>query len=298
MTEVKTARGENFPVALRVRPARTRRHLMALYGYARFVDDLGDEPGRGAAADRLAALDDVEAQVRGVYQGREPGHPVLAELAATVRACDLPAEPLLKLIEANRIDQITTRYGTFEQLVDYCDRSANPVGELVLHVFGQASAERVALSNMVCTALQVIEHLQDVAEDWQRGRLYLPKEDLDRFGVAPGDLDRAVAARAEPSGRGGRRRYRPGAGPGADPPLRNLIAFEAERARAYLDSGAPLVSTLRGWARLAVGGYVAGGRAALSALARSGYDPLFRPVKAGKGAVLRQWLVAGLRSAG
>jgi squalene synthase HpnC len=272
--------GENFPVALRVLPAATRRHLLALYAYARYVDDLGDEPlrvsGDGSPAARLAALDAVEAGVRDLYAGRPVHHPVLGGLAATVRERNLPMAPLLRLVEANRVDQRRSAYGTFAELMAYCDLSANPVGELVLHVFGRATPERVALSDRICTALQLVEHLQDVAEDHRRGRVYLPVEDLNRFRVRPDELSRPPARHA----------------------VRDLVAFEAERAAAWLESGAPLVATLRGWARPAVGGYLAGGRAALDALARSGYDPVSGPPKAGRRDVLRRWVLATVRSAG
>jgi phytoene/squalene synthetase len=143
----------------------------------------------------------------------------------------------VRLIEANRRDQRQAAYATFHELVDYCDLSANPVGELVLHVFGVATPARIALSDDVCTALQLLEHWQDVQEDWERGRVYLPAEDLEHFDVAPGQTSDA------------------------------LLAFEIERARALLDRGASLVGTLRGRARLAVAGYVGGGRAGLDALA-------------------------------
>jgi squalene synthase HpnC len=268
---------ENFPVALRVLPAVTRRHLHAVYDYARYVDDLGDEPvADSSSLDRLAALDAFETELRDLYAGRPVHHSVLRTLAPTARDCKLPLDPLVRLIEANRVDQHVTRYGTFDQLVDYCKLSANPVGELVLHVFGQASTERVALSDRVCTALQLIEHLQDVAEDHRRGRVYLPKADLDRFGVTEDDLATRFAGQ----------------------PLRDLIGFAAERARAWLEAGAPLVPTLRGWGRLAVSGYLAGGRAALAALAEAGYDPTAGPAKPRRRQVLAHWLAATVRSAG
>ena len=266
---------ENFPVALRLLPARYRRHLLALYGYARHVDDLGDEP-LVSGLDRVAALDAVEAELRALYAGGDVRHPVLRALAPTVAECRLPMDPLLRLIEANRIDQQVTRYATFEQLVDYCTRSANPVGELVLHVFAQAEPATVALSDRICTALQLVEHLQDVAEDHRRGRVYLPAEDLARFGVTEADLAAGTASRQ----------------------LRELIGFEAERARAWLDAGAPLVSALHGWARLAVSGYLAGGRATLDALAAAGHDPLPVTVRPGRRRILTAWLAATVRSAG
>ncbi|MFU8852854.1 squalene synthase HpnC [Micromonospora sp. SL1-18] len=266
---------ENFPVALRVLPGRYRRHLLAVYAYARQIDDIGDEPLPGTA-DRLAALDDIEAELRKLYAGHEVTHPVVRALAPTVVECRLPLDALVRLIEANRVDQRVTRYATFDQLVEYCTLSANPVGELVLHVFGQVGQARVELSDRVCTALQLVEHLQDVAEDHRRGRIYLPAEDMDRFGVTEADLARPTAGRQ----------------------LRDLIEFEAERACAWLDAGAPLVAALRGWARLAVSGYLAGGRATLDALAAADHDPLPATVRPRGRRILHRWLTATVRSAG
>jgi len=245
------ASAENFPVAMRVLPARYRRHLMALYGFARLTDDIGDEiPPAG----RLHLLDELEADVRRIYETGSGGPRLAAlrELAVTVAGCGVPIQPLLDLIQANRQDQIVTRYETFEDLVGYCRLSANPVGLVVLHIFGAASAERVRLSDNICTALQLAEHWQDVAEDLQNGRIYLPRRDMERFGVAEDDLAEPVTG----------------------PRVRALIGYETARASALLDEGAPLVGTLRGAARLAVAGYVAGGRAALSAIERSGHDVL------------------------
>ena len=251
---------ENFPVALALVGRRTRAHLTAIYGFARLADQVGDE----APGDRLALLDRLEQDLDRVFDG-EPEHPLLQRLAPTVRACGLPREPFLRLIEANRRDQGTVAYQTFDELLGYCALSANPVGELVLHVFGAASPERIELSDSVCTGLQLVEHWQDVAEDFRRGRVYLPAEDLARFGVVPADLG------AEHAGR----------------PLRELLAFEVERARGLLDEGAPLVGRLRGRARLAVAGYVGGGRANADAIVAAGYDVLPGPPRAGKASRLR-----------
>jgi phytoene/squalene synthetase len=168
------ARTENFPVAMWLLGARTRRHLLAIYGFARLVDDIGDE----VEGDRLALLDQVERELDA------PAHPVMGELASTVRECRLPREPFLRLIEANRRDQAVTRYDSFEELLEYCRLSAAPVGELVLHVFGAATPDRIAMSDKVCAALQVIEHLQDIEEDGARGRVYI------------GSFDAAARARA------------------------------------------------------------------------------------------------------
>jgi squalene synthase HpnC len=251
------APAENFPVASRVLGPRVRGHLLALYGYARLVDDLGDE----ATGDRRAALDWAEGELDRIYAGAMPEHPVMRALAPTVAACDLPDGPFRRLIAANRRDQEQSRYATWDELMAYCEQSAAPVGELVLGVFGAATAENVARSDRICAGLQVVEHLQDVGEDHARGRIYLPAEDLDRFACTEADL----------------------AAPTASPALRALLAFEAERAAALLAHGAPLARRLAPRPRLAVAGFVAGGRAALAALRRAGFDVLgARPRPAGR----------------
>ena len=204
------AGSENFPVALWVLGPQLRRDLMALYGFARLVDDTGDE----VSGDRLALLDRIEAELD------RPAHPVMVRLAQTVSARELPRGPFIRLIEANRRDQAIARYESFPELWEYCMLSAAPVGELVLHLFGQATPERVAMSDCVCAALQVIEHLQDVEEDAGKGRRYI--SDFD----AP--------------------------------------AHAAE----LLGAGPPLVRGLRGRARIAVAGFVAGGRHALAEIDR------------------------------
>jgi squalene synthase HpnC len=268
------AGGENFPVAARVLSRRDRRHLLAVYGFARLADELGDE----LTGDRLAALDWLQGEVDLAYAGRAR-HPLLARLQSTLAECALPREPLMRLIDANRLDQRVTRYETWEQLQAYCELSANPVGELVLCVFGLATPERVALSDRVCTALQLAEHLQDVGEDSRRGRVYLPEEDLARFGcsheqlaqlVSRGgvDLDLGLSglladssAQSEDFGRPADR-------------LREAISFETARARELLAAGVPLVASIRGRPKLAVAAFVAGGRAALDAIERARFDVL------------------------
>jgi squalene synthase HpnC len=255
---VANASGENFPVALRLLPERYRRHLTALYCFARLTDDLGDEAheadesGQADADLRLGLLDELAADVHRIYEGKTPDAPVMQQMAVTVTECEVPARPLLDLIQANRQDQQVTRYATFAELGRYCELSANPVGQIVLCIFGAATPERIELSDRICTALQLAEHWQDVAEDLARGRIYLPADDLARFGVTEADL------------------AQPAAGPG----VRDLMRFETDRARQLLDQGAPLVGTLRGAARLAVAGYLAGGRAALAAIRAQQYDVL------------------------
>ena len=262
---VANASGENFPVALRVLPAAHRRHLFALYGFARLTDDLGDQAREAGQADadlRLRLLDEFDADVDRIYAGKAPQSPVMKKMAVTVKECQVPAQPLRDLIQANRQDQRVTRYRTYAELAQYCELSANPVGQIVLYIFGAATPERIKLSDSVCTALQLAEHWQDVAEDLANGRIYLPGEDLERFGVTEADL--AAPSLDEPSL----------AASGASRNIKQLMIFETDRAERLLDSGAPLVHTLHGAARLAVAGYLAGGRAALAAIRAQDYDVL------------------------
>ena len=251
------ASGENFPVALRLLPAARRRHLAHLYFFARLTDDLGDnaradDPRADVRDYRLRLLDELAADVERIYRGETPESPVMRAMAQTVGECGIPAGPLLDLIQANRQDQLVTRYATYPELRRYCELSANPVGRMVLYIFGVATPERFENSDRICTALQLAEHWQDLAEDLSRGRIYLPGEDLERYGCTEADL----------------------AAPTAGPAVRQLMTFEVNRAGQLLDQGAPLVGTLRGAARLAVAGYLAGGRAALAAIRAQRYDVL------------------------
>jgi squalene synthase HpnC len=255
LTELR--HGENFTVAAAWIPRRERQLLLAVYAYSRFVDEVGD----GGRGDALELLDAIEHDVRaGAAEARVPGlRPVLAELEGG----GLPREPLLDLVEANRRDQHVHRYETFEDLLGYCRLSADPVGRLVLAAIGASSPVTCPLSDAVCSALQVVEHLQDVREDAHMGRIYLPLADLEAEGVSEAELLDAPKA-----GRG----------------LRRVIALEAARARSMLVTGSPLVGMLRGWRRAAVAGYVAGGLAAISALAAADYDVLGARPRPGKGA--------------
>jgi len=261
--------GENFPVALRVLPRHVRVHLAAVYDVARVIDDLGDE----APGDRSALLRDFRADLATIFNGARPRSPVLVRLAATVRARGLRQQPFDDLIEANLLDQRVSRYQTYADLLAYCELSANPIGRIVLEVFGVATPARAALSDRICTALQVIEHCQDVAEDRRAGRIYLPLADLDQFGVRPEDLD----------------------APSASPQVRQLVAFEADRAQELLNSGTPLLGQLSGWARLAVSGYVAGGGAALVALRRAKWDVLSSCPRALRLDVIRQLITVRMQ---
>jgi squalene synthase HpnC len=238
---------ETFPVASRLLPARLRAHLLAIYGFARLVDELGDE----VAGDRLEALDWLSAELDRAFTDTAT-HPLLRALAPTIAACELPREPFERLIEANRVDQRVHSYETWGSLLGYCHLSADPVGELVLHVFGVASPERIARSNAVCTALQLTEHWQDIREDLGRGRVYVPLEDLARHGCTIEDV---AAERVSER-------------------LRHVLALEAARTADLFREGDALVASLHGWPRFAVAGYTGGGRAALEALALAGYEVL------------------------
>ncbi|MEU0376284.1 MULTISPECIES: squalene synthase HpnC [Streptomyces] len=275
------AADENFPVAPFFLPRAWRDDLMAVYGYARLVDDIGDgdlAPGGADARhlglepeqsdDRLAMLDALETDLHRVFvtTGQEPHHPLLRALRPTVRRRALTPEPFLGLIEANRQDQKVRRYATYGELAAYCELSANPVGRLVLALTGTTSPERVRLSDAVCTALQIVEHLQDVAEDLARDRIYLPAEDMDRFRVTEADLAR----------------------PSAGASVRALIAYESERAGELLRDGIPLVGSVDGRLRLLLAGFVGGGRAALTAVSAAGFDVLPGPPKPTKPSMLRE----------
>jgi squalene synthase HpnC len=266
---------ENFAIS-RLLPRRARSHLLAVYGFARLVDELGDAYGasgdagehgglrasrsQDTAVERLAALDWLEGELDRAYAGRAQ-HPLLVRLEPALRACALPREPFVRLIEANRVDQRVSRYATWADLRRYCALSADPVGELVLAVFGLSTPARIALSDSICTALQLTEHCQDVAEDLAHGRIYLPAEDLARFGCVPADL----------------------AADHAGGPLREVLAFEVARARVLFAAGAPLIHELPDVRpRLAVAAFVSGGRAALDAIERAGYDVLPGPPRASR----------------
>jgi squalene synthase HpnC len=243
----RRSRSENFPVASRLLPRRLRCHLLALYGFARLTDDLGDE----APGDRLARLAWLEVELGRAFEGRATD-PVLARLTPTIRAFDLSPEPFRRLIEANRVDQRVSRYATWDDLRAYCALSADPIGHLVLALTRSLSPERARLSDDVCTALQLVEHVQDVGEDYRRGRIYLPREDLDHYGCPESDFDLSVAS----------------------PAVRRVVAFECDRARDLLRSGHALAVRVRGSARVAVCGFAGGGLAAVNAIERAGYDVL------------------------
>ena len=233
---------ENFPVASWLVPARLREPIEAIYAFARSADDLADE-GPASPSERLAALDGYLRQLDRIEAGERPGEPLFARLADAVRAWRLPVPLLRDLVDAFRQDVTRRRYATYAELLDYSRRSANPIGRLVLHVMGErfVSAAHFAQSDAICSALQFINFWQDVGVDWAKGRLYVPQEDLARFGVT------------EPQIAEGR----------ADDRWASLMRFECERSRALLGSGAPLAARLPGRLGLEIRATVHGGAAIL-----------------------------------
>ena len=256
------AGSENFPVALRILPRGPRDKLERTYAYARFVDDVGDEAG----GDRLALLDAIDADVRALDSGTAR-LPVVRALRPLIDECGTPLQPFLDLVEANRIDQRVSEYATFADLLAYCDYSAAPVGRIVLHIAGAATAQNIADSDSVCNGLQVLEHCQDVGEDARAGRTYLPQEDL------PPGVD--LLATTTSAG------------------LRTAVGIQVARAREMLRPGRDLVRRLHGWPRVAIAGFVAGGLATATALRQADYDVLALAIRPSRlrtaGVAARLW---------
>ncbi len=240
---------ENFSVASWLLPRALRLHLYSVYAFCRGVDDLGDE----AQGDRLALLDEWEAELRRCYQGT-PRHPAFVALRETVRRFDIPPEPFLRLVEANRMDQRVTRYGSFEELLHYCQHSANPVGHLVLYVFGYRDSERQRLADATCTALQLTNFWQDVARDLEKGRIYIPLRAMERFGYREEELTARVYNER----------------------FRALMAFQVSRTRELFRQGLGLVGRVRGRLRLELRLFNLGGLAVLDAIEGIDYDVLHR----------------------
>ncbi len=238
---------ENFTVASWLLPGELRQPFYNLYAYCRWADDLADElddPSRSRAL-----LDWWGEALVACFEGRAE-HPVFVALGETIREFDLPREPFLDLLVAFRQDQVVRRYDRFEDLLDYCRCSANPVGRLVLHLGRCCNGERAALADSVCTGLQLANFWQDVARDWRRGRVYLPQADCRRHGY-----DEAMLAREEYNGA-----------------FRSLLEEQVARAEAFLCGGWPLVAAVPRWLALEVALFIRGGLAVLAAIRRQDYD--------------------------
>jgi squalene synthase HpnC len=232
---------ENFPVASVLVPARLRPAVVAIYRFARAADDLADE-GDASAGARLSALDTFGHALDAIERGETPALAPFPDLAAAIRRHGLPIAPFRDLLSAFRQDVTTTRYQDYAALLDYCSRSANPVGRLMLVLYDRASEANVSASDAICTGLQLANFWQDVAIDWAKGRVYVPQKDLARYGVTE-----ARIARAQADGR-----------------WAALMAFECARARALLDAGRPLLDALPLRLRLEIAGVIAGGRRVLA----------------------------------
>jgi squalene synthase HpnC len=252
------AAGENFPVGSVLFPRQLRPHIRALYCYARLVDELGD----AYDGDRLAALDELEREVDAAFAG-EATWPVLRNVQPTIREFELPREPFLRLIEANRMDQRIAAYETWDDVKHYCVHSADPCGRLVLGVLRRLDEpELVAASDSVCTGLQLVNFLQDVPRDLELGRVYLPAEERRRFG------DPALDRPSEE--------------------LRELLRFEAARAAELLAAGDVLRARLGGRLGRAVALFSRGGLAALDALEAAGWDIFTRRPKPSRSRLARE----------
>lgn len=238
---------ENFTVASTLLPRRLIRHFHAVYAYCRWADDLADESGGGPYA--LSLLRWWREELLECYEGR-PHHPVFVALHDTIRRFAIPPQPFLDLLSAFEQDQLVKHYDTFETLLDYCRRSANPVGRLVLYLGESFDAERAVLSDDICTALQLANFWQDVARDFAIGRVYLPVEDRIRFGYCDDDL---AACRFTPS-------------------FAELMRFEVERTRALFHRGLPLVERIPSSMRTDIELFVQGGLAILRKIEQQKYN--------------------------
>ncbi|MFC5547190.1 squalene synthase HpnC [Massilia aerilata] len=240
---------ENFPVASILLPRRLAPAVEAIYAFARSADDIADE-GEARPAERFAALDAYDAALDAIDAGGMPREPMFARLAEALRRHALPTRPLRDLLSAFRQDVVTTRYADFPSLLDYCRRSANPVGRLMLGLYGTADAASLRESDAICSALQLINFWQDVGIDIGKGRIYLPQEDLARFGVGEDDIARAATS----------------------PAWRALMRFEVGRARGLMLEGAPLATRLPGRIGWELRLVVQGGLRILEAIEGAGYD--------------------------
>jgi squalene synthase HpnC len=242
---------ENFSVASWFLPRELRQHFFNVYAYCRISDDLGDEVGEASASLRL--LDEWEAELDACYAGT-PRHPVFVALSQTISACNIPKRPFSDLLTAFRQDQRITRYPTFEDVIAYCRFSANPVGRLVLYLCGYRDAERQALSDFTCTALQLANFWQDITPDFAKGRIYIPFEDMARFGVNEDDLKQQNNT----------------------PAFCGMMAFEVERARDWFDRGLPLVKKVRRELAVDIELFSRGGQEILKAIEQQRFAVLGR----------------------
>lgn len=240
---------ENFSVATWFLPSKLRPHFYSIYAYCRISDDLGDEVGDPQQS--LVLLNEWEEELDACYAGT-PRHPVFVALRPTILACGIPRDPFANLLKAFRQDQTVTRYQTFDDLLGYCVNSANPVGRLVLYACGYSDAQRQELSDFTCTALQLANFWQDVSVDYGKGRVYLPIEDLTRFGVQ----ENAIAERRFSA------------------PFRELMQFEVQLARDWFQRGRALIGMLDRELAIDIELFTRGGEEILNCIERQNFDVL------------------------
>ena len=252
---------ENFPVASLLLPPALRAPVGVLYRFARSADDFADE-GEDAAPLRLEKLQRYRVELQGIQANRASADPLFRELANAVHAHGLPLQPLHDLLDAFAQDVVKNRYADYAELLDYCRRSANPVGRLVLALFGKDTADNLRHSDCICSALQLVNFWQDVRVDYEtKNRVYLPQDELRRFGVG----EEHLRARR------------------CDGAFRELMRFQVERTRRLMLEGAPLVRALSGRLRMEIALTVQGGLRILEKLERAGFDmfrrrPVLRPL--------------------
>lgn len=252
---------ENFLVASVLLPRRLRQPFFDVYAFCRTADDLADEsPTPLVATERLA---DFQRQLDAAFAG-SPDSDLFVALAETAITFDLPQTPFDDLLSAFRQDQVKTRYADHDELVDYCRRSADPVGRIVLMLGGVTDGDSIALSDQICTGLQLANFWQDVARDHAIGRIYLPQSDLDDFGVTEPMIADGIASRTTPG------------------PVRELIRFQCDRAEGYFRRGLPLADRVPGWLAADVRLFAHGGLATLAAVRRIDFDVLRIRPKVGK----------------
>lgn len=266
---------ENFPVASILLPAKLRPAVEVIYAFARSADDLADE-GDVLPAVRLAALSAYESALDRIERGQEPAIELFRCLGRVIQDYHLPLQPFRDLLSAFKQDVDTVRYATFATLLDYCQRSANPVGALMLHLYGAANPQNLRDSDAICSALQLINFWQDVAIDWKKTRIYFPQEDLVRFAVTDAQLAAGQINDA----------------------WRALMHFEIERARAMLISGVPLSLRLPGRIGWELRLVIQGGLRILERIEHAGYDVFNQRPKLGKADwLLLIWRALGMKSA-
>lgn len=260
---------ENFPVASPLLPRSLRSPVRVIYAFARSADDIADE-GDARPEERLAALDAYVSELDRIDGGQPTQSELFRQLAHTLAERQLSTAPLRDLLSAFRQDVVQTRYQSFDELLDYCARSANPVGRIMLGLFGESHVNAIAQSDAVCSALQIINFLQDVAIDWAKGRVYLPLEDLRRFGIDESQIGDARVDRH----------------------WQSLMQFEVDRARAMMLAGAPLARHVPGRLGWELRLVVLGGLRILEKIEAVGHDVFRQRPTLDK----RDWLLLGWRS--